>query len=106
MRAALAWFCELTRRGPGFAALARRQEDAARIAHLEQELGRAYRCVRGFHSFAGMTAPDTFRGYHALTIGAAIRFVHDGSLDGSDYFVGKPVEVLQQVLASAQPKAS
>jgi hypothetical protein len=38
--------------------------------------------------------------YHALTIGAACRFVNKGSLAGSEYFVGKGPDVLQHALHS------
>ena len=73
------------------------------IERLKKELGRAYRAVRGFYSVLsrGQKPGDAMMAYHALTVGAAIRFVNEGSLDGSAYFVGKKVDVLQAVIADA-----
>lgn len=68
---------------------------------LEKELGRAYRAVRGFYSVLskGLKPSDAMMAYHALTVGAAVRFVNEGSLDGSEYFIGKKIDVLQTVLS-------
>lgn len=70
----------------------------------EEELKRAYRCVRGFYSLAlqGGLPDKVFLGYHSLTIAAAIRFVEDGALDGSSYFEGKPVTILHETIARAR----
>lgn len=69
-----------------------------------KELERAYRCIRGLYgAVARCTLPDAaILAYHALTIGAAVRFVEDGALDGSDYFEGKHVDVLRETLAKVQ----
>jgi len=68
------------------------------LAQARTELGRAYRCIQGMHNALnkGSTFDD---GYHSLTLGAAKRFVFEGAIDGSDYFVGKKVEVLHAALA-------
>jgi len=77
----------------------RQDETVDEVLRLRTELGRAYRALRGFYSFAAKAeVPNkTMMAYHALTIGASIRFVNYGSLDGADYFVGKPVDVLHDV---------
>ena len=69
------------------------------VASLKTELGRAYRCIMGMHT-ALKAANVEFgsSGYHTPTIGAAKRFVWEGELDGSNYFIGKPVEVLHAAL--------
>jgi len=74
--------------------------ERSEIERLTTELERAYRCIRGFYSFAakGQTPDAAFMGYQILTIAAAVRFVHEGSLDGSEYFIGKQIDVLQYVL--------
>lgn len=64
---------------------------------LKRELGRAYRCIQGMHH-ALKTGGDFADGYHALTVAAAKRFVYEGALDGSEYFIGKPPEVLNEAL--------
>lgn len=76
-------------------------EQQQEIERLKKELGRAYRAVRGFYSVLskGQKPSDGMMAYHALTVGAAIRFVNEGSLDGSEYFVGKKLDVLQAVMA-------
>jgi len=71
-----------------------------RKAQLETELARAYRALRGIY---GATAnghmPDAaMLGYHAPALGAAMRFVGEGKLDGSEYFIGKDVSVLRAEL--------
>jgi hypothetical protein len=70
------------------------------LERLEEELGRAYRCIRGFYSFVQRdVSPDrSFLAYQSPTIGAAIRFVSEGALDGAAYFEGKPIDVLQAAL--------
>lgn len=67
---------------------------------LKKELERAYRCIRGFWTAheKGETLARTPVAYHCTTIGAACRFVSSGALDGAEYFVGKPVEVLHNAL--------
>lgn len=69
-------------------------------ARLTNELERAYRAIRGFYTFAkeGKTPDEGMLSYHVLTIGAACRFVAEGALDGADYFIGKPVDVLHNAL--------
>lgn len=67
----------------------------ARIASLETELERAYRALVGYQSGR---LNDAARAYHALTVAAAKRFVFEDALDGSEYFIGKPVEVLHAAL--------
>ena len=69
--------------------------DAEHIARLEQELARAYRALVGFDS-GKLTAAS--RAYHAPTLAAAKRFVFEDALDGSEYFTGKPVDVLHAAL--------
>jgi hypothetical protein len=71
------------------------------IERLTNELERAYRCICGFHTAMrkGQLIDRTAAAYHSPTIGAARRFVKEGTLDGADYFIGKPVEVLHRALA-------
>lgn len=69
-------------------------EAKAEIECLRTELGRAYRAVHGFYSAHRAEQPLMSLAYHTPTIGAAGRFVREGALDGSDYFIGKPVAVL------------
>ena len=78
----------------------RMKERDQRIADLEKELARAYRCIRGFWTAAkeGNVIDKTALAYHSPTIGAACRFVADGALDGAEYFIGKNVSVLHQAL--------
>lgn len=73
------------------------------IERLRKEIGRAYRAVRGFYSCLskGQTPSEAMMAYHGLTVGAAIRFVNEGALDGSDYFIGKKLDVLQDVIRDA-----
>ena len=72
-------------------------------AEMKRALEQAYRAVRGFYAAvaSGESPNDAMLAYHSPTIGAAIRFVDDGELDAPDYFVGKPVTVLQETLAKA-----
>jgi len=65
---------------------------------LTKELERAYRCIQGMHNAICTGGDFTGEGYYAMTIGAAKRFVFEGELDGSEYFIGKPVEVLHEAL--------
>lgn len=67
---------------------------------LEMELARAYRALRGIYGkvACGETPSDTMLAYHGPTLAAAMRFVSEGKLDGSEYFIGKPVEVLRSEL--------
>jgi hypothetical protein len=77
------------------------KEHDQRIADLEKELGRAYRCIRGFWTVTkkGESVTDkTMLAYHSPTIAAACRFVADGALDGSEYFIGKHVSVMHEAL--------
>lgn len=71
--------------------------------NAETELERAYRAIRGFYTAAQKGAlPDkTMLAYHSPTIAAACRFVKTGELDGSEYFTGKPVDVLHEALGNS-----
>jgi hypothetical protein len=70
------------------------------LAEVRTEQGRAYRCIQGLHNaLTAMQADIPANGYHAPTIAAAKRFVFEGSLEGSEYFIGKPVDVLHAALA-------
>jgi hypothetical protein len=68
--------------------------------NAETELERAYRAIRGFWTAAqkGEAPGKTMLAYHSPTIAAACRFVATGELDGSEYFVGKPVDVMHEAL--------
>lgn len=78
-------------------------DNTVEIERLKIELGRAYRALHGFaHAHRkGERLNDTAVGYHSPTIGAAARFVREQSLDGAEYFVGKPVAVLHEALRDA-----
>lgn len=91
------------RLGPPFK---HKNEAAMTEQELKTELERAYRCIRGFYSanVRGKTLDDTPLAYHSPTIAAAIRFVDEGALDGSEYFIGKNVDVMHDVFRNAQPK--
>lgn len=67
---------------------------------LKTELERAYRAIRGFYTAYqnGTPSDRAVVAYHSPTIAAACRFVKTGELDGSEYFIGKPVEVLHEAL--------
>lgn len=73
------------------------------IERLKKELGRAYRAVRGFYSVLskGQKPSDAMMAYHSPTVAASIRFVNEGALDGSEYFIGKHIDVMRSVLADA-----
>lgn len=70
------------------------------IERLRMELERAYRALFGFWNATqkGQVLGEAAQSYHAPTIAAACRSVNDGSLDGSEYFIGKPVSVLHDAL--------
>lgn len=68
------------------------------LAQMRTELGRAYRCIQGMHSALHKNPASFPEGYHAPTIGAAKRFVFEDALDGSEYFIGKPVDLLHAAL--------
>ena len=76
------------------------------IERLRTELGRAYRALHAFaHAYReGKKINETAVFYHSPTIGAAARFVHEGALDGSEYFIGKSVDVLHAALRGEEPK--
>ena len=68
------------------------------LANARKEQEHAYRCIQGMYH--ALTTETLFnQGYHAPTIGAAKRVVFEGALDGSEYFIGKPVDVLHAALA-------
>lgn len=69
---------------------------------LRTELERAYRCICGLHTAIrkGELPGGPVLGYHSPTIAAARRFVTEGELDGSEYFIGKHVDVLHAALKS------
>lgn len=69
------------------------------LAQARTEQGRAYRCIQGMHNALARGISFSAEAYHAPTIGAAKRYVFEGAIDGSDFFVGKPVEVLHAALA-------
>ncbi len=76
------------------------------MERLRTELGRAYRALHAF-AFAyreGKMLNDTAAMYHSPTIGAASRFVHEGALDGSEYFIGKSVDVLHAAMAASNTR--
>lgn len=76
-------------------------DQASRIVFLEEELGRAWRALHAYAYAArvGKALPSATAAYHELAIAAASRFVHEGSFDGTAYFVGKPVEALHEALS-------
>jgi len=69
------------------------------LAQARKEQERAYRCIQGMHNALALGISFSAEAYHAPTIGAAKRYVFEGALDGSDYFIGKPVDVLHAALA-------
>ncbi len=68
------------------------------LAQARAEQGRAYRCIQGMHHALTLGISFTAEAYHSPTIAAAKRFVFEGALDGSDYFTGKPFDVLHAAL--------
>jgi hypothetical protein len=75
----------------------------AKELRLEKELGRAYRALGGIYACVVRSEPPPLA-YHCMAIGAAIRFIDEESLDGSDYFEGKSVDVLHEVLNRRKPR--
>lgn len=75
-------------------------DDKQRIADLEQELQRAYRALIAYQGAYehGKVMGHAAHAYHALAVGAAKRFVWEEALDGTAYFIGKPVDVLHTAL--------
>ena len=65
---------------------------------LTIELQRAYRCIQGLHSLQTVKPTAPLFLYHAPTIAAAKRFVFEGELDGSSYFIGKDASILVAAL--------
>ena len=83
-----------------------RAEPSNELERLRTELGRAYRALHAF-AFAdreGKRLNETAVMYHSPTIGAAARFVREGALDGSQYFIGKSADVLHAALRGEHPK--
>jgi hypothetical protein len=64
------------------------------------ELERAYRCIRGMYGAIanGLKFEGSPLAYHSPTLGAAIRFVDEGALDGSEFFIGKHISALHDAL--------
>jgi len=75
-------------------------ENEPEIERLKTELSRAYRALHAYSNAQrkGELLNETAVGYHIATVGAAARFVHEQSLDGSAYFVGKHISVLHEAL--------
>lgn len=69
------------------------------LAQARTELGRAYRCIQVMHNALHKNPANFPEACHSPTIGAAKRFVFEGALDGSEYFIGKPVDLLHKALA-------
>ena len=69
-------------------------------AQLKTELERAYRALHAFRlaHIRGKQLPDHALAYHSPTIAAAARWVNEQKLDGSEYFIGKHVSILQAAL--------
>lgn len=74
--------------------------EGKKIMDAKTELERAYRCIRGLYGkIANGEKPNaTMLAYHSPTLAAAIRFVEEGALDGSEYFIGKDVSVLHEAM--------
>lgn len=77
------------------------------LEHLRTELGRAYCALAAYtHAHAkGKPLPEHAVAYHSLTEAAAKRFVNHGALDGSEYFIGKSVDVLHAALRGEELNA-
>ena len=77
------------------------------LEHLRTELGRAYRALYAYTNAHAKGEPlsDAAVGYHSLTEAAAKRFVNHGALDGSEYFIGKSVDVLHAALRGEEATA-
>lgn len=78
-----------------------RETDIDRIVWLEKELDRAYRALGGYANAhdKGEQLSNATRAYHAATVGAAKRWMKEDAMDGADYFIGKPIDVLHKALA-------
>lgn len=78
------------------------------IEHLRTELSRAYRALAAYTYARARGEPlnDAAVAYHSLTEAAAKRFVNHGALDGSEYFIGKSVDVLHAALRGEELNAS
>lgn len=70
----------------------------------KKELERSYRALQALYRKLVNNDPidQTMMAYHSLTIGAAIRYVDEQALDGSEFFIGKPATVLSDVLLSVR----
>ena len=77
------------------------------LDHLRTELGRAYRALLAYATASerGKRLNDAAVAYHSLTEAAAKRFVNHGALDGSEYFIGKSVDVLHAALRGEELNA-
>jgi len=75
------------------------------LEHLRTELERAYRALAAYTNARdrGEPLPDHAVAYHSLTEAAAKQFVNSGALDGSEYFIGKSVDVLHAALRGEEP---
>lgn len=69
-------------------------------SRLREELGKAYRALHGFYNSSkkGELLGKAATSYHSPTIAAAKRFVDEDSLEGSQYFEGKSILVLQDYI--------
>ena len=78
------------------------------LEHLRTELGRAYRALNAYTNARDRRLPlaESAVAYHSLTEAAAKRFVNTGALDGSEYFIGKSVDVLHAALRGEEPSPS
>lgn len=70
------------------------------LQRLRTELWRAYRALTAYTNARdrGRSLPDHAIAYHSPTEAAAKRFVNHGAMDGSEYFIGKSVDVLHAAL--------
>jgi len=77
------------------------------LERLRTELGRAYNALVAYTNARdrGAPLPDHAIAYHSLTEAAAKRFVNHGALDGSEYFIGKSVDVLHAALRGEELNA-
>ena len=77
-----------------------KSKDQLEIERLQDELRRAYRAISGFYSKFrdnNLMTP-VMLSYHSPTIGAARRYIKEGSLEGAAYFDGKSVDVLREAM--------
>lgn len=65
-----------------------------------KELERAYRALFAYAQAKvnNRTPSEAALSYHAMTIGAAVRFVLDSELDGSSYFEARDIQDLLETL--------